>query len=103
MNARSASASRLWSSRCRQRRPLQRLVLGARPYGGLNLRRWAHMLGFRGHFLSKSQRYSMTLRAIRADRRLWRFRADLDQLAADTNDTSQIPPDLGSITVVNDW
>jgi len=31
---------------------------GLDQYDGLNLRRWAHMLGFRGHFLTKSQRYS---------------------------------------------
>jgi hypothetical protein len=72
-------------------------------YAPLNLRRWAHMLGFRGHFLSKSQRYSVTFRAMRADRRLWRLRADLDQLAADTDDPNTIPVDLDTITVVNDW
>ena len=33
--------------------------LGAHPdYAGL--RRWVHMLGFRGHFASKSRRYSTT-------------------------------------------
>ena len=32
----------------------------------LNLRRWAHMLGFRGHFLTKSRAYSTTFTAIRA-------------------------------------
>jgi hypothetical protein len=32
------------------------------------LRRWAHMLGYRGHFATKSRRYSTTLRAIRAAR-----------------------------------
>ena len=39
---------------------------GLEQYEELNLRRWAHMLGFRGHFLTKSQRYSTTFRAIRA-------------------------------------
>ena len=38
--------------------------LGGRPdYAGLQLRRWAHMLGFRGHFLTKSRRYSTTFGA----------------------------------------
>ena len=38
--------------------------LGGLPaYDGLNLRRWAHMLGFRGHFLTKSHRYSVTFKA----------------------------------------
>ena len=32
----------------------------------LNLRRWAHMLGFRGHFLTKTRRYSTTFTALRA-------------------------------------
>jgi replication initiator protein RepSA len=36
------------------------------------LRRWVHMLGFRGHFASKSRRYSTTLGAIRAERRQYR-------------------------------
>ena len=32
------------------------------------LRRWAHMLGYRGHFATKSRRYSTTLRALRQAR-----------------------------------
>ena len=40
--------------------------LGGRDeYEALNLRRWAHMLGFRGHFFTKSRRYSSTFGAIR--------------------------------------
>ena len=36
--------------------------LGARPsLSGLRLRKWAHMLGFGGHFSTKSRRYSTTL------------------------------------------
>jgi hypothetical protein len=36
--------------------------LGARPsLRSLRLRKWAHMLGFGGHFSSKSRRYSTTL------------------------------------------
>jgi hypothetical protein len=38
------------------------------------LRRWVHMLGFRGHFASKSRRYSTTLGAIRRERRIYRQR-----------------------------
>ena len=33
------------------------------------LGKWAHMLGFRGHFASKSRRYSVTLGALRRARR----------------------------------
>ncbi|MQA87721.1 MAG: replication initiation protein [Streptosporangiales bacterium] len=35
---------------------------------GLRLLAWAHMLGFRGHFSTKSRRYSTTLGALRAAR-----------------------------------
>jgi hypothetical protein len=38
------------------------------------LRRWVHMLDFRGHFASKSRRYSTTLGAIRGERRTYRQR-----------------------------
>ncbi len=34
----------------------------------LRLTQWAHMLGFRGHFSTKSRRYSTTLRALRTAR-----------------------------------
>jgi hypothetical protein len=36
------------------------------------LRRWAHMLGFGGHFSTKSRRYSTTLTALRTARVTWR-------------------------------
>jgi len=74
-------------------------------YEPLNLRRWAHMLGFRGHFLSKSQRYSVTFRAMRAERRLWRLREDLAALERDTHspDGEVIAPDLDTIIVINEW
>jgi hypothetical protein len=38
------------------------------------LRRWAHMLGYRGHFATKSRRYSTTMRALRGARRDWHRR-----------------------------
>jgi hypothetical protein len=40
----------------------------------LNLREWTHMLGYGGHFSTKSRRYSTTLGVMRADRA--RFRRD---------------------------
>jgi hypothetical protein len=41
-------------------------ALGARKHlEHLRLRAWAHMLGFRGHFSTKSRRYSTTLGALR--------------------------------------
>jgi hypothetical protein len=44
------------------------------------LRRWLHMLGFRGHFASKSRRYSTTLGAIRSERRTYRQRQAAEQV-----------------------
>jgi hypothetical protein len=37
------------------------------------LRLWAHTCGFRGHFLTKSQRYSTTFAALRAERQRWQL------------------------------
>jgi excisionase family DNA binding protein len=43
--------------------------LGGRPeLEGLRLRAWAHMLGFRGHWSTKSRRYSTTMGALRRAR-----------------------------------
>ncbi|MEU6516839.1 replication initiator [Streptomyces sp. NPDC046978] len=48
-------------------------TLGARlELADLRLRAWAHMLGFRGHFSTKSRRYSTTLGALRDARAEWR-------------------------------
>nr|WSS64890.1 zinc finger-like domain-containing protein [Streptomyces sp. NBC_01177] len=70
-----------------QARPLPRLTvarlvrqmirtcweLGKLPeFAHLKLWKWAHMLGFRGHFSTKSRRYSTTLGALRDARRTWR-------------------------------
>jgi hypothetical protein len=38
------------------------------------LRRWAHMLGYGGHFLTKSRRYSVTFKTLRAARATWQRR-----------------------------
>lgn len=47
--------------------------LGARKdLAELRLRAWAHMLGFRGHFSTKTRRYSTTLGALRDARAEWR-------------------------------
>jgi hypothetical protein len=68
---------------------------GLDQYRHLNLRRWCHMLGFRGHFLTKSRCYSITFTAIRDERRRFR-RAEV--LASQGIDDS-----VDSILVVNDW
>ncbi|MEV8101845.1 replication initiator [Streptomyces sp. NPDC088135] len=47
--------------------------LGRLPeFADLKLWKWAHMLGFRGHFSTKSRSYSVTLGALRDARRAWR-------------------------------
>ncbi|MET9888863.1 replication initiator [Streptomyces sp. NPDC006465] len=47
--------------------------LGAiKALGHLRLHAWAHMLGFRGHFSTKTRRYSTTLGSLRNARAEWR-------------------------------
>ncbi|TDQ51511.1 replication initiator [Actinorugispora endophytica] len=54
------------------------------------LREWAHMLGFRGHFSTKSRRYSTTLGALRQVRRDYRAhqarQTGTDDLLGDLDD-----------------
>ena len=51
--------------------------LGTQPqHAHLRLRQWAHMLGFRGHFSTRTRRYSTTLTHLRAERTAWRTRQD---------------------------
>ena len=52
---------------------------GLAQYAHLRLRAWAHMLGFRGHFLTKARRYSMTFGALRTAR--VRYRTNLALIA----------------------
>ncbi|MBQ0983062.1 replication initiation protein [Streptomyces sp. F63] len=49
----------------------------------LRLRAWAHMLGFRGHFSTKTRRYSTTLGALRDTRAEWRRAQALAALSDD--------------------
>lgn len=65
-------------------------------YEELNLRKWAHMLGFRGHFLTKSRHYSTTFRAIRAEQHLFQIAYTLNQLGHEVDD-------LNRVVVINDW
>ncbi|MEU8269920.1 replication initiator [Sphaerisporangium sp. NPDC049002] len=67
--------------------------LGARrEFADLRLRPWAHMLGFRGHFSTKSRHYSTTLgdlRGARGDHRAQEARARLG-LPAPGDDTTLV-------------
>jgi len=62
----------------------------------LRLAAWAHMLGFRGHFSTKSRAYSVTLGSLRADRA-----AHQREYAIATG----LQPDLdpGTTLVPTDW
>ncbi|MEU6578859.1 replication initiator [Streptomyces sp. NPDC046805] len=57
-------------------------ALGELPeFADLKLWKWAHMLGFRGHFSTKSRAYSTTLGALRDVRRAWRVaQAEADRI-----------------------
>jgi hypothetical protein len=65
---------------------------GRADYEELKLRRWAHMLGFRGHFLTKSKHYSTTFSRMRDDRRAYRLSESLERLEI-----------TEPVLVVNDW
>jgi hypothetical protein len=76
--------------------------LGGRPeLGGLRLRAWAHMLGFGGHWSTKSRRYSTTFTVLRrarvqfAKRRRARDGVPLDAWGR--------PEDDQAVTVVASW
>ncbi len=51
---------------------------GLKPYEHLKLRTWAHQVGFRGHILTKSQRYSTTYTALRSARSAFHRPEELD-------------------------
>ncbi|MGH3164515.1 MAG: replication initiator [Trebonia sp.] len=83
----NAMAPELW------RRFAECLLIGQVPdLKQLGTARWAHMLGFRGHFSTKSRAYSTTLGALRAARAEHNRAEHADQLPA--GDT---------VLVVADW
>ncbi|MFF4356204.1 replication initiator [Streptomyces sp. NPDC001604] len=65
-------------------------------YPDRHLARWAHMLGFRGHFSSKSRRYSTTLGALRQTRADYRAAQEREALGLDERE-----PD--TVLVLADW
>jgi hypothetical protein len=84
---------------------LQRLVetawgLGEEPrYSELRLRAWAHTLGFRGHFATKSRRYSTTFAALRSVRQAWRI---AQASHSDTHQLEAVGSD-GDVGEVREW
>jgi hypothetical protein len=76
--------------------------LGARPsLARLRLRAWAHMLGFGGHFSSKSRRYSTTLGALRRARLAYAIRRRRGE--ALPLDAWGRPEDDQAVIVVASW
>ncbi|MGW1670632.1 replication initiator [Streptomyces sp. NPDC002324] len=74
--------------------------LGARPeLEALRLRKWAHMLGFRGHFSTKSRAYSVTLGALRQER------ADHNEALtrARAAEAGRPMPDPDTVLVLSHW
>ncbi|WP_433220457.1 replication initiator [Microtetraspora malaysiensis] len=73
------------------------MELGTEPdLAELRLTDWAHMLGFRGHFSTRSRHYSTTLGDIRADR---------EHHARDTDITTGRLPlfDENTVLVISEW
>lgn len=66
---------------------------GQHPHKPINLRRWAHQLGYRGHTATKSRRYSTTYTALRA------ARADHRR----STDQEADPPDSEDIITEKSW
>jgi hypothetical protein len=62
----------------------------------LRLVEWAHMLGFRGHFSTRSRRYSTTLGALRAER--------AEHVRAEAVTTGRLPLfDEDTVLIVGHW
>ena len=76
--------------------------LGGRPeLSALRLRQGAHLLGYRGHFLTKSRRYATSFRGLRAARRAWTARRRHGPTVALDRDGRLLPP-AGTV-IVADW
>ena len=75
-------------------------ALGGQPaFAGLRLRRWAHQLGFGGHFLTKSRRYASTFTALR------RARAEHAIRALPWRATRRLgpPASAGAVMILTQW
>jgi hypothetical protein len=64
-------------------------TLGAAGGPWRSLRRWAHMLGFGGHFLTKSRRYSVTFQLLRETRVIWRQQQTTGPQRRDQGDAAE--------------
>jgi hypothetical protein len=76
-------------------------ALGGRPdLAGLRLRQWPHQLGFGGHFLTKSRRYSTTLGALRRARA---EHAISSRFGGEPIDACGRPAGAGGVVVLAQW
>ena len=92
-------------------RHLDRMALTAWQLGAVSgltdrrLRRWAHMLGFRGHIASKSRRYSTTMTALRRARVEHRLRQRYgeDGPVDPWGRPLDADEDTGTVLLIADW
>jgi hypothetical protein len=86
---------------------LRRMVESAWRQGGepagreLRLRAWAHTAGYRGHFMTKSRRFSTTFTALRAIRQEWQI-ADKRFVVGDIT-AAALPYDDDTLGIVSEW
>ena len=82
-------------------------VMDAAPYA--RLRKWSSMLGFRGHFSTKSRRYSITLGRLRRARKRWQTIAARSRETGTPIDLATLEADLladddtETTLVIGDW
>lgn len=74
----------------------------------LRLRLWAHMLGYRGHFSTKSRLYSTTLTRLRSARLEWRNARLLQSLGCSDGTTlhhldDDFDPDAETVLTAGHW
>lgn len=74
-------------------------VMFGKDHGWDSLQRWAHMLGFGGHFLTKARRYSVTFTALRQARSL--FRQAQAWAGSVPEDQRQDALDVETVLVIN--
>ena len=74
-------------------------------YADVRLQLWAHTCGFRGHFLTKSRRYSTTFGALRVERQRWRLANKSDGAGGSDTAPDSLDPDDGAPDEieVSDW
>jgi hypothetical protein len=72
---------------------------GESVYRNIRLRAWAHTAGYRGHFLTKSRRFSTTFAALRAFRLEWQ----IEQRRARGEPSVDVEVALSDAGVVSEW